>query len=84
MDDMDQEKVYESKIFKMLEFSGKNEYCLLHKKCGDKFAVKISSVGQVSVICVDENGVKSVMMMSEIEKVEPIDNAKDVHEATDK
>ena len=77
MDELEPEKVYESKMFKLLEFSGKNEYCLLHKKSGDKATVKISSVGQVSVIGIDEKGEKSVIMMSEIEKVEPIMNVKD-------
>ena len=80
MDDMDQEKVYESKMFKLLEFSGKNEYCLLHKKSGEKSTVKVSSVGQVSVIGIDEQGEKSVIMMSEIEEVEPIDHAEDINE----
>ena len=61
------------KMLSLFRFKASSEYCLLHKRNGEKCVVQITSAGLASVAAFDEKGKRLIFIMSEIEKVEAID-----------
>ncbi len=67
------EEPLKQKVLSLIGFKDSNEYCLLHKRNGDKCVVQIISVGMASISALDKKGKRLIFIMSEIEKVEAID-----------
>ena len=54
------------KMLSLFRFKGSSEYCLLHKRNGEKCVVQITSAGLASVAAFDEKGKRLVFIMDGI------------------
>jgi hypothetical protein len=76
VDDLDIEELFKQKMLSIFRLLGTNEYCRVYKKCGEQFTIEIKSVDETTVIAKDKKGEIVILMISDIEKIENIDQVK--------
>ena len=84
MDRLESAENIKRNLIILKELLESNQKCTMYTKDGGDMIVKIISVDQRIITVELERGARIILVIAEIEKVDPISSAKDIHEVADK